>query len=72
MLFLQTDILSCYFRLCTGFWCTSNTIPMYRKIDKTVHLSCASIPFCGYRTEITRNPSTPFERALNSGLETKL
>jgi hypothetical protein len=47
---------------------------MYRKMDTTLHGSCACIqpPFSAVRTALAGKPSAPFERALNSGLETTL
>jgi hypothetical protein len=45
---------------------------MYRKMEQTLHGSCASIqpPFSAYRTGLKGKQSAPFERALNNVLET--
>jgi hypothetical protein len=45
---------------------------MHRKMDTTIHENSAFIqpPFSATRTGITGKTSPPFERALNSGLDT--
>jgi hypothetical protein len=47
---------------------------MCRKIDKTLHGNCTSIPppFSAYRTQLTGKQVRAFVRAYNFGLETTL
>jgi hypothetical protein len=46
----------------------------YRKMDSTTNRNCACIQpvVAAYRAELIANPSAPFERASNFGLETTL
>jgi hypothetical protein len=45
---------------------------MYRKMEETIHgnSACIQPPFSAFRTQLTGNPSPPFERAEKSRLET--
>ncbi len=41
-------------------------------MDKTIHNFTLQYAFPLYKTKLTGKPSTSFERALNSGLETSV
>jgi hypothetical protein len=45
---------------------------MYREMNEAIYGNCAGIqhPFSAYRNQLIGKPSTPFERAINVGLET--
>ncbi len=64
----------CSFQWCSCFCFKSDIICLQEKIGNIIHRnsSCIQPLFSAYRTQLTRKPCVPFERALHSSLEKTL